>query len=296
LFIPANNAGFVAKAHTRGADAVILDLEDSVAPAQKASARAGLAAAAAQVAAQGTAVLVRVNADSLSADLIAAVNSAVSAIVLPKVAAAAAVLQAAAQLEVLEHLRGLAPGQIGLIAQIEDVAALPRLDDIAAASPRLWGMSLGSEDFSASAGMQPTAEALYGPNQQVVLACRRAGIRALGFPASIALFGDLAALATAVNRGAQMGFTGALCIHPAQVAVLNQAFTPDPDAVADARQLLAAFADASAAQCGVLAWHGKMVDLPVILRARDLVARAEALAASAVNRITAPPPENVPEP
>lgn len=278
LFIPADNDKFIAKVHSRGADGCILDLEDSIAPIAKQQARKGVADAAAKVAANGMDVLVRVNADSLEDDFRAVVCESIRAIVLPKVDCAAAVRVAAELLTQLEQQRGLASGQIGLIAQIETVEALPNLDEIATASPRLWAMSLGSEDFSASAGMQPTAETLYYPNQNIVFACRRAGITPLGFPESIGLFGDLEALGVAANKGAEMGFTGALCIHPAQIAILNAAFTPAEDAVNDAKALLTAFADAEREQQAVFAWQGKMVDLPVILRAQTLVNRAEAIA------------------
>jgi citrate lyase subunit beta/citryl-CoA lyase len=280
LFIPANKEKFVGKAHTRGADGIILDLEDSIAPEMKVSARQGLPAAAQQVAANGTAVLVRINAETLEEDIRAAATVDVSALILPKVNTAKPVLEAAALLDQLESERGLEPGGIRLLAQIEDVRALPNLDAIATSSPRLLGMSLGSEDFSASAGMLPLPETLYVPNQQVAFACRRAGILPFGFPASITVFSDLDALRHAATQATNMGFVGALCIHPNQVNVLNQAFTPDASAVADAISVLAEFAKAEREGRGVFAFNGKMVDLPVILRARELVARAEAINAT----------------
>lgn len=278
LFIPANNQKFVSKAHTRGADAIILDLEDSIAPDQKADARQRLATAAQQVAENGVDVLVRINAEFLEEDVTAAALASVKALVLPKVESADTVMAAAALLDRLEAEKGLNIGAIRLLAQIEDVRALPNLDAIATASPRLLGMSLGSEDFSASAGMLPLPETLYGPNQQVVFACRRADILPFGFPASITLFDDQTALQQAATQAANMGFVGALCIHPKQATELNRAFTPAEQAVAEAQQLLAAFEQAQAEGVAVFAHQGKMVDLPVILRARELVARADAIA------------------
>ena len=283
LFIPVNNEKFVAKAHSRGADAVILDLEDSIAPDQKVSAREVLPAAAKQVVDNGTDVLVRVNAEWLEDDIHAATTADVKAIVLPKVNTEAPVLKAAGLLDQLERERSLEQGSIKLLAQIEDVRALPNLDVIARSSGRLLGMSLGSEDFSASAGMLPLSETLYAPNQQVVFACRRAGILPFGFPASITLFSDTNALTQAVVQAANMGFVGAFCIHPNQVKVLNEALTPDKSAVDDARALLDEFARAEVEGRAVFAFKGKMVDLPVILRARELVVRAEAIASKAVS-------------
>lgn len=278
LFVPAHNESFVGKAHTRGADGIILDLEDSVALDQKDSARQGLPGAAARLAAKGIDVLVRVNAEFLEEDVRAAAIGEVSALVLPKVNTPEPIVRAAGLLNQLEDERGLENGRIKLLAQIEDVAALPNLDAIATSSPSLLGMSLGSEDFSVSAGMWPLPETLYVPNLQVLFACRRAGILPFGFPASITLFRDVEALNVAVVQASKMGFVGAFCIHPNQVPVLNQAFTPEASAVADARTLLAEYARAEAEGRGVFAFNGAMVDLPVVRRARELVARAEAIA------------------
>jgi len=168
-------------------------------------------------------------------------------------------------------------GRVKLIAQIEDVSALPRLDEIATCSSRLIGMNLGSEDFAVSANMQPVSEILYWPNQQVAFACRRANILPFGFPASISLFEDTELLSEAVHQAAKLGMVGAFCIHPKQVSILNKILTPSPEDVADARTLLAEFAKAESEGNAVLAHKGKMVDLPVVMRARELVARSEAI-------------------
>lgn len=276
LFVPAHVDRFVARAHERGADAVILDLEDSVPLAQKAQAREALAARAAAVAGHGTPVLVRVNAEAgwATQDIDAAVGAAVHAIVLPKVESQQQVLAADRQVGVCEKRLGLRPGHTWLIAQIEDVAALPQLDAIATSSPRLLGLILGSEDFCASAGMVPTPATLFGPNQMVAFACRRAGILPLGFPSSIAEFSDLQAFAVQIALARDLGFVGAFCIHPAQVPVLNAGFSPSADELAHAQGVVDAFENAQREGRGAVEFAGKMVDLPVVLRARDLLRRA----------------------
>jgi citrate lyase subunit beta / citryl-CoA lyase len=279
LFVPATNDRFIARAHTRGADGIILDLEDAVLPENKCHAREALPDAIASLSAQGCDVLVRVNADSMVEDIAAACQSHVRAIILPKVLDGTSVTQASAHLDLLERERNVDRGSIKFIAQIEDVRALPHLDEIAGASPRLLGMSLGSEDFSTSCGMVPLPETLYWPNQQVVFACRRAGIAAFGFPASITLFTDQQALEQAAIQAANMGFEGAFCIHPDQVAILNRAFTPCEDTVVEARALLDVYDQAKSRGDGAVAFRGKMIDLPVVLRARALVNRAEAISA-----------------
>lgn len=276
LFVPAHVDKFVQAAHTRGADAYLLDLEDSVPLAQKAEARIKLAAAVVAVTQSGARALVRVNADDemLADDLVVAIQSEVVALMLPKVDSAASVQRVAARISQLEVERGLAEGHTRLIAQIEDVHALARVDEIATSSPRMMGMILGSEDFSVSAGMEPTGETLYGPNQQMLFACRRAGILPFGFPGSISVFRDLEAFRTTIRLARQMGFVGSYAIHPDQVKVMNEEFLPPVEEVVQARELLAACATAEAQGRGAFEYRGRMVDPPVVARARELVRRA----------------------
>jgi citrate lyase subunit beta/citryl-CoA lyase len=143
-------------------------------------------------------------------------------------------------------------------------------------------MSLGSEDFSASAGMSPIPETLMWPNQQIVFACRRAGILPFGFPASIADFSDPARFTATIALARQMGFVGAFCVHPSQVAVLNEGFAPSPAEVQQARELIAANEAAVREGRGAFQFQGKMVDLPVVSRAHELLRRAENLASKKI--------------
>lgn len=276
LFVPAHVDKYVQAAHTRGADAYILDLEDSVPLAQKAEARHKLKAAVPSVRQSGAAALVRVNAeeDALAADLAVAVHANVAALMIPKVGSTTALQSIASTLSILEAERGLPDGHTRLIAQIEDVHALARVDEIAQSSPRVMGMILGSEDFSVSAGMEPTGATLFAPNQQMLFACRRAGILPFGFPGSISVFRDLEAFRDTIRLARQMGFVGAYAIHPDQVRVMNEEFLPPADEVAQARELIAACAAAEAKGRGAFEFRGRMVDPPVVARARELIARA----------------------
>ncbi|MGQ0619963.1 MAG: HpcH/HpaI aldolase/citrate lyase family protein [Panacagrimonas sp.] len=279
LFVPAHVPKFVDAAHTRSADAYLLDLEDSVPLAQKAEARAALPSAVAKVSQSGATALVRINTDDALTpdDVNAAVIPGVRALMVPKVESAAQVQKLDARITELERERGIAPGQILLIAQIEHVRALPQLDEIAGSSPRVMGLILGSEDFSVSAGAEPTPETLYGPNQQLVFACRRAGILPFGFPGSISVFRDLDLFRQLITRAREMGFVGSYAIHPNQVQVMNELFAPPTADVAHARELLAAYEEAEAQGRGALEFRGRMVDMPVVLRARELLRRAEAI-------------------
>lgn len=275
LFVPAHIAKFVDKAHQRGADACILDLEDSVPLNHKDAARQAVAAALQAIDGHGVDVLVRINSlDSGGLlDLPAVVGPALRAVVLPKVAEAETVREVAALLGQLEEECGLPAGQVLILAQIEDVAALPRLDEIASASPRLLGMSLGPEDFAVSAGMEPVPETLLWPNQQVAFACRRAGILPIGFPGSIADFSDLSRFRQTIVLARQLGMVGAFCIHPDQVGVLNDVFVPSAADVEYAQGLLAEHACAEVEGRGAFAYRGKMIDAPVVARAREVLAR-----------------------
>lgn len=276
LFLPAHNDKFVAKAHSRGADGYILDLEDSVPLAEKAFARGRLADGVAAVSQGGASALVRINAEPELAgdDIEAACLPGIAALVLPKANSAAEVQSVARQLDALEPARGIETGAIRLIAQIEDVRALPQLDAIATSSPRLLGMILGSEDFSASAGMEPFPEALFGPNQQIVFACRRAGILALGFPASIADYSDIDRFRGHIRLARRMGFVGAFGVHPSQVAVMNEEFAPSAEEVDNARAIIAAFEEGLRQGKAAVAWQGKMIDPPVVARAEETLRRA----------------------
>lgn len=276
LFVPAHMQRFVERAHERGADACVLDLEDSVPLANKAQARLALPGAAAAIAARGTPVLVRVNQpwDMAALDIDATIGPAVQALVLPKVNDAAAVLSVAERIDRLEVQRGMPVGHTRLIALIEDVHALTELDGIARSTPRMLGMMLGPEDFSASAGMTPMREALMLPNQLVLFACRRAGILPFGFPGSIADYGDIEAFGETICMARQLGFVGGLCIHPAQVPVMNAGFSPSADDIAHARGAIDAFETAEREGRGAAEYRSKMVDLPVVMRARETLRRA----------------------
>lgn len=274
LFVPADNARLLEKAAERSADAVILDLEDAVPPAAKEAARAALPAAAERLAAAGATLLVRVNAGwlPLVADLAAAVRPCVRALVLPKVEDAGRLKAVAEMLDEVEASKGMVPGQTGLLPLIESPAALGRLDELAAA-PRVIGLALGSEDFSLQLGAPPSPASLTLPCQLLALAAATHSLMAIGLPGSLAEFRDLDAWRRHAEAARAVGMTGALCIHPAQVAVVNQAFAPDDEQLAWARAVLATWAESEKAGSGVAALDGRMIDKPVVERARALLAR-----------------------
>ncbi|TIT71775.1 MAG: CoA ester lyase, partial [Mesorhizobium sp.] len=200
------------------------------------------------------------------------VVAGVDALVLPKTDSAAWVIEIANAVSELERERNLAVGRIRFLALIETPAALQSLSAIASAHPRMVAMALGPEDFSASVGGAPELDLLLTPNLSVLFAARAAGLLPLGFIGSISEFSDNDRLREAAAHARRLGFTGALAIHPNQVAIFNEAFSPSPQELEWARRVLAAEKDATAQGRGAFALDGKMVDPPVIRRAREIIA------------------------
>lgn len=279
MFVPVNVQKFVEGAHTRGADVIILDLEDSILPKDKDNARTLVQAAAAKVSRGGADVLVRVNRELRHCvrDLEALVDPAIYGFMLPKVHSAQHVQLVAEALDELEAERGIVNGHTRIVAMIETAEAFFRMKEIAASHPRVVALTLGSEDFALSVGMVPEAEGLFYPKQQVVLAARAAGILPLGFIGTVADYKDLDAFRATARRSRRIGFTGASVIHPSQIAILNEEFRPSAEEVEKARRIVSAFEVAAKGNTGAIEVDGKMVDIPVVERARRTLERHEAI-------------------
>jgi citrate lyase subunit beta / citryl-CoA lyase len=281
LYVPVNVERFVEKAHLRGADAVQLDLEDSVPAAEKDAARKLVEAAARRVRRGGADVVVRINRpiDMAIRDLEASVCEAVDAVAVTKVASASHLQLLDEFVSELESRRGLEVGRIRFIAMIETIDAFFCVQEIAKATPRLVALNLGTEDFALAAGMQPEPEGLLYPKQHTLLAARSAGLIPLGFIGSVAGFGDKEKFRAMIWKSRLLGFEGANCIHPDQVTILNEAYSPLEHEVEEARHLLRANEAAIASGRGSFAVAGKMIDLPVVVRAERLLARHAAIQA-----------------
>ncbi len=279
MFVPVNVDKFVDSAHTRGADVVILDLEDSILPKDKERARTLVAAAAPKVGRSGADVVVRINRQwrLCLRDLEAVVSKDICALMLPKTESADHVLMVSEVLDELEAERGLPQGHTKLVVMIEGAAAFFRAQEIAAAHSRVVALTLGAEDFALSVGMVPEAEGLFYPKQQIVIAARAAGVLPLGFIGTVADFKDLDAFRATVRRSRRLGFMGASVIHPSQIEILNAEFRPSPEEVQQARKVVTAFEAAAGGNQGAIQVDGKMVDIPVVERCRATLARHEAI-------------------
>ena len=280
LYVPANVERFVARAHERGADGIILDLEDSVPLAEKASARAGVQAAAERVGQAGADVLVRVNQPLRLAvrDIEASVSPAVAALALPKLAGPDHVRLLDELVSELEAERGMAVGSTAFLAMIETPEAFFQIGEIAKASPRIAAITIGAEDLASSLGMEPDAETLLYPKTQSVYAAKAAGVMALGIFGTVADYQDLDAVREVALKARRFGLEGASCIHPSVVPVLNEAFSPGELEVALAKRIIEANAEAEKTGRGSFQLDGKMIDVPVVWRAQQLLARHEAIA------------------
>lgn len=270
LFVPGDRPGRMEKALGLGADALILDLEDAVAPVAKPAARDAVAAFL-RSARRDAALLVRINpldGGLAQADLAAVLDARPDALVLPKAAGAESVTALAA-------LAGDVPI---LPIATETPAAVFQLGSYAAVARHLFGLTWGAEDLPAAIGASASRDAAgdFTAPYQIARALTLFGAHAAGVAAIETVypdFRDTDGLAAAAARARRDGFTGMMAIHPAQVPVINAAFTPDAAELAHARAVVAAFAAQPGA--GALQLDGRMIDAPHLIQARRLLAAAE---------------------
>jgi citrate lyase subunit beta/citryl-CoA lyase len=237
--------------------------------------------AARRVRRAGADVVVRINSPMAITvqDLDASIGADVDGIAVTKVENADHLRRIDEHISRLESARGLRDGHTRLIAMIESPGAFFQMPAIAAATDRLVAMNIGGEDFALETGMEPSEATLLMPKQQMIFAARAAGIMPLGFIDSLAAYADLDAFATMVRRSRQFGFMGAGCIHPSQVPIVNRSYSPSPDEVAYATRVVEGNAVHAAAGRGSWSLDGKMIDVPVVVRAQRLLERAAAIAA-----------------
>ena len=283
LFVPADNTRKLDKAMSSGADALIVDLEDSIALDGKARARASAAdfLNAAMANAARPMLMVRVNGldtGLTDADLDAIAPAKPDAIMLPKAEGGAAVIHADAKLAVREAKNDLPDGHIKILPiATETAAALFLAGTFAGASQRLIGLTWGAEDLSAELGAHTNRDAdgrFLDPYRLARTLCL-AGAAAAGVAAIDTVFVDFrndAGFRRECGEAARDGFVGKMAIHPAQVPIINEVFTPSTEAVAQAQSIVAAFAVAPGA--GVVGIGGVMYDRPHLARAKQLLARA----------------------
>ena len=279
LYVPGNVPKFIDKAHERGADCILVDLEDSVTVAEKPTARAMLPETMKKVVRGGADVAVRINRPMRLAipDIEAAVRPGLSALFITKTEGVQHLRLLDEAVSELERERGMPVGSVGFGAMIEHPRALAELNDIAERGPRVIAMMLGGEDFALETGSIPSDESLELPKRLVAFAAQAHGVAMIGILGTVADYSDPAAYKKSAERARRFGFSGGTCVHPGLVQALNEAFTPSAEDVAYAKKLIAADEKAAADGRGSFTVDGKMIDIPVIDRARRLLARHDAI-------------------
>jgi citrate lyase subunit beta/citryl-CoA lyase len=278
LFVPGEQARKLQHALGSGADAIIADLEDAVAPSAKADARRMVADwLATQLNGDHPELWVRVNASArlLADDVHAAVGPAVTGVCLPKSHTPEQIRRLGELLGAAEQRAGLAEGSIRIVPLLESAAGILSARAIAQ-EPRVWQLGLGELDLCAEVGIQPSADEreLLSIRVQVVLASAAAGLEPPVGPVSTD-FRDLAALQRSTEALRRVGFGSRWAIHPAQVPVINETFTPTPEQLEAARRLVERYDSALDEGVGVCVGEdGHMVDEAVVRAARRILARA----------------------
>jgi citrate lyase subunit beta/citryl-CoA lyase len=281
LFAPGNVARRVEKAFTLEADAVILDLEDSVAVSDKVATRKQVVQALER---KGSArVYVRVNAPSTPfchGDLMATVQKGIDGVVVPKIESAADLHAIDWVMAALERERGIPEGSLDLMPLIETAAGVQRVDRVLQARNlrpykgawRVKRVAFGAADYANDVGLAPTLEEveLAGARERVVLASRAAGMEN-PIDSPWFHFKETAAFDRALERSRRGGFQGRLCVHPDQLAPVNKAYLPSDEELERARRIVAAFREAEARGEAAVQVDGLMVDYPVMHRAQALL-------------------------
>lgn len=281
LFAPGNHARRVEKALSLDADAVILDLEDAVATAEKPATREAVAEALERP--RRGLLYVRVNAvdtEFCYGDLVAVVRPGLDGIILPKVESVVGLATIDWLLAQLERDRGLPPGGIDLIPIIETARGLDLLGAILATGTRIKRAAFGAGDFTLDVNMawsRDEAELAHA-RAAIVIASRAAGIEAPLDTVWVDLT-DRDGLEASARTALGFGFQGKMCIHPDQIAVVNRMFTPSDAEIAFAERVAAAFAKAEAEGSAAIQLDGKFIDYPIVYRARRVLQRIAAIRA-----------------
>ena len=301
LFGPGSNTKLFPKMAASAADVINLDLEDSVAPSDKDSARANIIEALNTIDWNTKYMSVRINGLDTPywyrdvVDLMEQAGDRIDQIMIPKVGCAADVYAVDALVTAIERAKGRTK-PISFEVIIESAAGLAHVEEIAASSPRMQAMSLGAADFAASMGMQTTgiggtqenyymlregekhwSDPWHWAQAAIVAACRTHGVLPVDGP-----FGDFSddeGYIAQAKRSATLGMVGKWAIHPKQIALANEVFTPSEEAVAEAREILAAMETAKANGEGATVYKGRLVDIASIKQAEVIVAQSELIAA-----------------
>lgn len=280
LFVPGNQPRMLERASGLTPDAFIPDMEDSVPDAEKANARAITAAHLERLAAGGGAVIPRLNSldtGLLDDDLAAVFGPHIYGVSVGKINSAADIALISAKLESLERKAGLEVGQVKLLPWIETAQAIVNVYEICAASDRIIGAAFGAEDFTNDMGIERAEDEseTFFARSAIAIAARAADVLALDTP--YFSFRDPDGLRRNARAARQFGFKGKFAIHPAQIDIINETFSPSSAELEQARRVVEAFREAERIGRGSTSLDGKVVDVPVVKRAQALLDLAKSL-------------------
>ncbi len=279
LYMPGDDRRKIEKATTLGVDCICMDMEDGVASTRKAEARAVVAQAMQELDFGKSERCIRINSFGSGLeklDLAAALATHPDAIVVPKVESAAQVRWISEDIQLYEASSKLEPGSIRMLVGVETARGIMNLREIAEADRRLEAIIFGAEDFAASVGATRTGEAtevLYA-RSAVVTACAANELQAIDMV--YIDFHDVEGLRLEAEQGARLGFSGKQIIHPNQVAAVQQAFTPSQEAIEYAQRVVEAFEASQSEGRGAFALDGRMIDMPLLKNAQNVLDRAKA--------------------
>lgn len=290
LFVPGNKPNMFEKAAGAPAGAVIPDMEDAVPWSGKLAARRDIAANLDVLGGGGLPVIPRLNSldtGLFEEDLEAVIGPAIIGVSIGKVRSAGDVRRIDAIITASERRNGITPGAISIYPWMETAKAIARAYEVCSASPRIAAVCFGAEDFSADVGIakdlggwassessdDPSGPSVSHARGEVIAAAVAAGIGALDTP--YVAFRDPEGLKREAAVARSMGFNGKCAIHPAQLEIINESFTPQPEEIENAKRIVAAADEAESIGSGATSLDGKMIDRPTIVRAENLLARQE---------------------
>ena len=280
LFLPGNTPNMLINGNCLGADAVIFDLEDAVSPAEKDAARILVRNTMRYMDFRGCEIIVRINSIDTSywkQDMDAIVPQNPSMLLLPKTGTAADILEADAYLTALEEKLGMEHNTVGLMALIETATGVENAFSIATASKRVRALFLGAEDLTADLQCKRTKEGreIEYARTRLVVAARAAGIAVYDTPFTDV--NDDEGIWVDARLAKSLGFSGKASISPRHVEVINSVFSPTMKEIEYAYEVIDAIELAKQQGKGAIALHGKMIDAPIVARAQQTIAAAEAL-------------------
>ena len=281
IFVPGNRRDMLEKARNFNADVIVADLEDSVPPGEKLNARQLVKEMAPGLSSRGKKTIVRLNSLDTGLtrdDLSAVIGTYLYGVSVGKAQSTREIQDYDRIISALEASAGIEPGRIKMVPWIENAGAVLAARELAHASARIVALAFGAEDYTDDMGVERTdgGEEFYHARATTAIAAKAAGVVALDTP--YVSFRDAEGMRRDTELGLRLGYKGKFAIHPAQLETINKIFSPRPDEIDYARRIVEAWDAAETAGRGSTSLDGRMVDVPVVKRAKNLLAQAQAIA------------------